>query len=453
MAPRRSTCSSRGSAIPGASTSARVTTSAGSSLDELARRHGGSWRSQVLGLAGRGAPRRPEARAAQAGDVHERLGPSRWERPRGSTRSSRSDLLVVHDDVDLEPGRLQARRGRRARRAQRPALAGPARSGSQEFQRLRIGVGRPGRGDRRSVSDCVLSRLRSPRTTSKRSSRGRRTRSRRSPPKGSRRRSAASTERPGVRFEAAEPRGSVFRHGPHDHDPARAAPARASSCLRTSGSSPTRRRCRPLRGSPSRPCRSCSPRSTSSSDRPLVCLLPGGRGRPRRGRGRALVPRRRAGRAAPEPRRALGLGARAAAAPRRRAGPGARRARRGRARLRLGGGGRRGAAAAPTARPEPLALAVGRRSRSRRARGAPRARRATSGSTASEERGHFAVRGGLVDVFPTTGREPLRIELFGDEIEAIRAFSPFTQRALHPVDERADLPGRRAPARPASSRR
>src|SRR6059058_6016880 len=51
-----------------------------------------------------------------------------------------------------------------------------------------------------------------------------------------------------------------------------------------------------------------------------------------------------------------------------------------------------------------------------------------------EERGQFAVRGGLVDLFPTTGREPLRIELFGDEIESIRAFSPFTQRALHPVE-------------------
>jgi transcription-repair coupling factor (superfamily II helicase) len=37
-------------------------------------------------------------------------------------------------------------------------------------------------------------------------------------------------------------------------------------------------------------------------------------------------------------------------------------------------------------------------------------------------------------VFPTTGREPLRIELFGDEIEQIRAFSPFTQRALRQVD-------------------
>ncbi|MGH3002423.1 MAG: DEAD/DEAH box helicase, partial [Gaiellaceae bacterium] len=51
-----------------------------------------------------------------------------------------------------------------------------------------------------------------------------------------------------------------------------------------------------------------------------------------------------------------------------------------------------------------------------------------------EERGQFAVRGGLVDVFPTTGREPLRIELFGDEIEQIRAFSPFTQRALRRLD-------------------
>jgi transcription-repair coupling factor (superfamily II helicase) len=53
----------------------------------------------------------------------------------------------------------------------------------------------------------------------------------------------------------------------------------------------------------------------------------------------------------------------------------------------------------------------------------------------AEDRGQFAVRGGLVDVFPTTGREPLRIEFFGDEIEQVRAFSPFTQRALHPVEE------------------
>jgi transcription-repair coupling factor (superfamily II helicase) len=65
-----------------------------------------------------------------------------------------------------------------------------------------------------------------------------------------------------------------------------------------------------------------------------------------------------------------------------------------------------------------------------------------------EDRGQFAVRGGLVDVFPTTGREPLRVELFGDEIEQVRAFSPFTQRALHPVDDSLVYPAaeRRADA-------
>jgi transcription-repair coupling factor (superfamily II helicase) len=57
-----------------------------------------------------------------------------------------------------------------------------------------------------------------------------------------------------------------------------------------------------------------------------------------------------------------------------------------------------------------------------------------------EERGQIAVRGGLVDVFPSTGREPLRVEFFGDEIEQVRAFSPFTQRALHPVDEAVIYP-------------
>ena len=57
-----------------------------------------------------------------------------------------------------------------------------------------------------------------------------------------------------------------------------------------------------------------------------------------------------------------------------------------------------------------------------------------------EERGQFAVRGGLVDVFATTGREPFRIEFFGDEIEQIRAFSPFTQRALRAVEQATIFP-------------
>ena len=57
-----------------------------------------------------------------------------------------------------------------------------------------------------------------------------------------------------------------------------------------------------------------------------------------------------------------------------------------------------------------------------------------------DERGQIAVRGGLVDVFPTTGREPFRVEFFGDEIESIRAFSPFTQRALREVAEATIYP-------------
>ena len=57
-----------------------------------------------------------------------------------------------------------------------------------------------------------------------------------------------------------------------------------------------------------------------------------------------------------------------------------------------------------------------------------------------EERGQIAVRGGLVDVFPSTGREPLRVELFGDEVEQVRAFSPFTQRTLHPVADTVVYP-------------
>ena len=52
-----------------------------------------------------------------------------------------------------------------------------------------------------------------------------------------------------------------------------------------------------------------------------------------------------------------------------------------------------------------------------------------------EQRGQFAVRGGLVDVFRSTGRDPLRIEFFGDDVESVRAFSPFTQRTLHPVED------------------
>ncbi len=50
-----------------------------------------------------------------------------------------------------------------------------------------------------------------------------------------------------------------------------------------------------------------------------------------------------------------------------------------------------------------------------------------------EERGEMAVRGGLVDVYPSTADGPVRIDWFGDEVESIRAFSPFTQKTIRPL--------------------
>ena len=47
-----------------------------------------------------------------------------------------------------------------------------------------------------------------------------------------------------------------------------------------------------------------------------------------------------------------------------------------------------------------------------------------------EERGQFAVRGGILDVYPATEERAVRVELFGDEIESLRWFSTFTQRSL-----------------------
>ncbi len=51
-----------------------------------------------------------------------------------------------------------------------------------------------------------------------------------------------------------------------------------------------------------------------------------------------------------------------------------------------------------------------------------------------EKRGEFAVRGGIVDVFPPTEEHPLRVEFWGDEVEEIRAFAVADQRALEKVE-------------------
>jgi PTH1 family peptidyl-tRNA hydrolase len=126
-------------------------------VDELARRHGGSFRSKFSG-------QHSELRIGDAKSAL--LKPETYMNESGrsiaaAARFFKVDpgaLLVVHDDVDLEPERLQARLG--GGLAGHNGLRSIAQAlGTNEFLRLRIGVGRPGRGDRRTVSDYVLSKF------------------------------------------------------------------------------------------------------------------------------------------------------------------------------------------------------------------------------------------------------------------------------------------------------
>jgi transcription-repair coupling factor (superfamily II helicase) len=59
--------------------------------------------------------------------------------------------------------------------------------------------------------------------------------------------------------------------------------------------------------------------------------------------------------------------------------------------------------------------------------------------------GEYAVRGGLIDLFPMGSLVPYRVDLFDDEIDSIRTFDPDTQRSLYPVPEVRLLPGREFP--------
>ena len=123
-------------------------------VDELARRHDGSFRGKFSG------------RIAEIRIEGSRLGllePDTYMNDSGRSvqpavafyKAPLDHLLVVHDEVDLAVGRLQARLG--------GGLAGhnglrsiAGRLGSPDFLRLRVGVGRPGRGDPRDVADFVL---------------------------------------------------------------------------------------------------------------------------------------------------------------------------------------------------------------------------------------------------------------------------------------------------------
>jgi peptidyl-tRNA hydrolase, PTH1 family len=124
-------------------------------VDELARRHGAHWKGKFSGRL-----------AALRIDGHRvaLLKPETYMNDSGrsvgaAARFYKVDpeaVLVIHDEIDLERGRLQARKG--------GGLAGhnglrsiAAHLGSQDFLRLRVGVGRPSRGDSRAPADYVLS--------------------------------------------------------------------------------------------------------------------------------------------------------------------------------------------------------------------------------------------------------------------------------------------------------
>jgi PTH1 family peptidyl-tRNA hydrolase len=123
-------------------------------VEELARRRDGSWRSKFSGQLS-------EVRLDQARLALVKPETYMNESGRSIAAAARffktpvQSVLVVHDDVDLEEGRLQARLGGGLAGHNGLRSIGQA-LGSQEFLRLRIGVGRPGRGDRRSVADYVL---------------------------------------------------------------------------------------------------------------------------------------------------------------------------------------------------------------------------------------------------------------------------------------------------------
>jgi peptidyl-tRNA hydrolase, PTH1 family len=123
-------------------------------MDELARRHGGSFRSKFSGQLSE--TRLDDLKLALLKpETYMNISGQSIGAARKFFKADPADVLIVHDDVDLEPGRLQAKFG--GGLAGHNGLRSIAQAlGTNDFLRLRIGVGRPGRGDRRSVADYVL---------------------------------------------------------------------------------------------------------------------------------------------------------------------------------------------------------------------------------------------------------------------------------------------------------
>ena len=124
-------------------------------VDELARRHGGSWKGKFSGQL---------AEIRVDGDKIALLKPETYMNASGGPVSAAAryfkvepeSVLVVHDEGDFDLGRLQARKG--GGLGGHNGLRSIAQHlKTQDFLRLRVGVGRPERGDPRPLADYVLS--------------------------------------------------------------------------------------------------------------------------------------------------------------------------------------------------------------------------------------------------------------------------------------------------------
>jgi PTH1 family peptidyl-tRNA hydrolase len=123
-------------------------------MDELARRHGGSWRAKFAGQMAevrvgdeRVALLKPETYMNASGRS---VGPAA-----AFFKLEPEDVLIVHDEGDFDLGRLELKVG--GGLAGHNGLRSIARElGTQDFLRLRIGVGRPERGDPRPLADWLL---------------------------------------------------------------------------------------------------------------------------------------------------------------------------------------------------------------------------------------------------------------------------------------------------------
>jgi len=123
-------------------------------LDELVRRHGGSWRSKFSGRLAeirigdaRVALLKPETYMNDSGRS---VGPAAQ-----FFKVEPADVLVVHDEGDFDLGRIEEKFG--GGLAGHNGLRSIAQHlQTQDFRRLRIGVGRPERGDPRTLADYVL---------------------------------------------------------------------------------------------------------------------------------------------------------------------------------------------------------------------------------------------------------------------------------------------------------